>query len=98
MFLAVEVPDFLCPAGMAELPDRLVLDLADPLTGDAEELAHFLQGVGPAVVHAEAHAQHIRFPLRQGAQNLFQSLGKQGVGGGVGGAGGASSARRWRRG
>ena len=73
---------------MAELPDSLVLDLADPLTGDAEDLAHLLQGVGATVVHAEAHPQHVRFPLGEGTQNLFQGFGKQCVGGGIGRAGG----------
>ena len=45
--------------------------------------------MGTAVVHTEAHPQHIGFPLGQCAQNLFQGLGKQCVGGGVGRAGGA---------
>ena len=63
MVSAIEVLDLLGSAGVAELADGLVLDLADTLTGNAEDLAHFLQGVGAAVVHAEAHTQNVSFPL-----------------------------------
>ena len=56
---AVEIPDLLGPAGMAQLPDGLILDLADTLTGNTKDLAHFLQGVGTAVVHTEPHPQHV---------------------------------------
>ena len=87
--LAVEIPDFLGAAGVAELADGLVFNLADTLPGDAKNLAHFFQGVGAAVGHAEAHPQHLGFPLGQGSKNLLQGLSQQGVGGGVGRAGGA---------
>jgi hypothetical protein len=40
---------------VAELPERLRLDLADALAGDLEALAHFLQGVLGAVPDPEAH-------------------------------------------
>ena len=46
---AIEITDLLRSAGMAELADGLVLDLADTLTGHTEDLTHFLQGVGAAV-------------------------------------------------
>ena len=35
---------------MAQLADGLVLDLADTLTGNAEDLAHLFQSMGAAVV------------------------------------------------
>ena len=72
---------------MAELPDGFVFDLADTLSGHAEDLAHLFQGVGTAVVHTEAHPQHVGFPLGKRPQNFLQGLGKQRVGGGIGRAG-----------
>ena len=57
---------------MAQLADGLVLDLADTLTGNAKDLTHFFQGVGAAVVHTKAHAQHIGFTLGEGVQDLLQ--------------------------
>ena len=73
---------------MAQLPNGLVLNLADSFPGHAENLTHFFQGVGASVVHTKAHPQYIGFPLGEGAQNFFQGLCQQGVGGGIGGAGG----------
>ena len=43
---------------MLQLPERLGLDLADALAGDAELLAHFLQRMVGVHANAEAHAQH----------------------------------------
>ena len=40
--LAIEVADLLGAAGMAQLADGLVLNLADTLTGNAKDLTHFL--------------------------------------------------------
>ena len=68
---AVEILDLLGAAGVAEFADGLVLNLADTLTGNAENLANFLQGMGPAVVHAETHPKHIGFALGQG-EYLYQ--------------------------
>ena len=85
---AVEILDLLGAAGVAQLADGLIFDLADTLTGNAKDLAHFLQGVGAAVVHTEAHTQHISLTLGQRVQDLLQCLGKQGIGGCVSGAGG----------
>ena len=42
------------PAGMAQFPQSLGLDLTDTLTGDVELLAHFLQSAGAAVLDTEA--------------------------------------------
>ena len=40
---------------MAQLAERLGLDLADPLAGHLEVLAHLLEGVVRALADAEAH-------------------------------------------
>ena len=49
----------LAAAGrVAELAESLGLDLADPLAGDVELLAHFLQGAGPTVLQSEPELQH----------------------------------------
>ena len=39
---AVKILDLLGTAGVAELTDRLVLNLADPLSGHAEDLPYLL--------------------------------------------------------
>ena len=64
---------------MAQLSDGFVLDLADPLPGDAEDLAHFLQGVGPSVEHAEPHPQYFRLPIGEGLQDLVISAVNEAV-------------------
>jgi len=74
---------------VTQFADGLVFDLTDPLTGNAEDLTHFFQGVGAAVVHTEPHTEHIGLPFGKGVQNLLQGFGKQSIGGGVGGTGGA---------
>jgi hypothetical protein len=43
---------------MLQLPQRLGLDLADPLARHAELLAHLLEGVVRVHADAEAHPQH----------------------------------------
>ena len=67
---------------MTQLTDSLVFDLADTLTGNAENLTHFLQSVGAAVVHTKTHTQHICLTLGEGVQNFLQSLCQQSIGGG----------------
>ena len=51
-----EVLQLLAAAGVAELAQRLGLDLADALARDVELLAHFLERAGAAVLDAEAQA------------------------------------------
>ena len=60
----------------------------DALSGDAEDLSDFLQGVGASVVHAEPHAQHIGFTVGQRPQNLSQRFGQESIAGCVGRTGG----------
>src|SRR6185436_9472200 len=56
--------------GVAELAERFRLDLADPLAGDVERAAHFLQRVLGTVAHAEAHLEHLLLARGEGAQDL----------------------------
>src|SRR5699024_4798479 len=57
--LSVEVvSQHLVPARMPQLGHRLGLDLADPLTGDAVDLADLVQGLRLAVGEPEPHRDH----------------------------------------
>src|SRR5690606_11298855 len=47
------------PTRVPQLAQRLGLDLADPLAGDVELLADFLQRVVRAHLDAETHAKHL---------------------------------------
>src|SRR6478735_2888992 len=49
---------------VAQLAQRLGLDLADPLAGDVELLADLLEGPGTPVLEAEAELEHA--PLATG--------------------------------
>ena len=81
---AIEVLDLLGSRRVAELADGLILDLADTLARDAEDLADLLERMRPAVVHAEAHPQDVRLALGQRAENLRQGLRQQRIGGRIG--------------
>src|SRR5512132_4141638 len=63
--LRLQVALELSAAGrVAQLAERLGLDLADPLAGDVELLAHFLEGPGAPVLEAEPELEHA--PLAAG--------------------------------
>ena len=64
-------------AGMAQAVQRLVLDLADALAGQAELLPHLFQRVAAAVVQAKAQAQDARLARRQGGQDVVQLVLQQ---------------------
>src|SRR3546814_19596807 len=66
-----------------ELAQRLRLDLADALAGDAELLADLLEGVVGVHADAEAHAQHPLLARRQARQHPGGGLAQIGVDGGV---------------
>src|SRR3954452_12190906 len=53
-----------------ELLQRVVLDLADSLSGDAEGATHFLERPRLVAVQAEAHLHHFAFTLRQRLERL----------------------------
>src|SRR6186713_973722 len=52
------VLELAAPRRVAQLAQRLRLDLADPLAGDVELLADLLEGPGPAVLQPEAELEH----------------------------------------
>src|SRR6056297_1406056 len=56
--LIQETPQLPRPAGMLQLPQRLGLDLADTLAGDAELLPHLFERVVGVHPDAESHPQH----------------------------------------
>src|SRR6185503_20138240 len=59
-----EAPELLGARGMPQLAERLGLDLPDPLAGDREVLADFLQRVLAPVGEPEAQAQHLLLSRR----------------------------------
>jgi hypothetical protein len=52
-------------ARVAQLAQCLRLDLADPLAGHVELLAHFLEGAGAAVLETEAELEDASLPAGQ---------------------------------
>ena len=65
---------------MAELAQRLCLDLADTLTRDVEDLAHFLKRSGSAVLETEAELQHLFLSGRQRGEHLAELLAQKRIG------------------
>ena len=69
---------------MAQLSQRLRLDLADTLTGDVEFFSDFLQGARPAVDQTEAELNDLALPVRErlkrGAKLLAQHGERCGIG------------------
>src|SRR5512147_3337904 len=64
----------LGPRGVAELAQRLGLDLADALAGHLEVLADLLEGVVALLPDAEAHAEDLLLARRQGGEHLPRLL------------------------
>src|SRR4029453_9401409 len=59
----------LRPRGVTQLPERLRLDLPDPLARHVEGPADLLERVLGAVAHAEAHLQHLLLARRERLQD-----------------------------
>ena len=59
---------------MTQLPQRLGLDLTNPLAGDVELFADLLQRVVGVHVYAEAHAKHFCLTCRQAAKHLTRGF------------------------
>src|SRR5699024_10630356 len=57
---------------MSQLSQCFGLNLPDPLTGNAENFTHFLQGACPAVIQTESQAQYILLPVSQRIQHVFK--------------------------
>src|SRR6266566_1376746 len=64
----------LAAGGVAQLAQRLALDLADALAGDRERLADFLERVLATVADAEAHFEDHLLARRQGLQHFLRLL------------------------
>src|SRR3546814_7015945 len=78
-----ETAQLLRAARVAQLSQRLGLYLADPLAGDVELLADFLEGVVGVHVDAEAHAQHLGLARGQAGEHVAHGFHQVGVGGGI---------------
>src|SRR5439155_7057435 len=59
---------------VAELPERLALDLADALAGHGEGLSDLFQGVLATVAHAEAHLEDHLLAGGESLQDLLRLL------------------------
>ena len=75
------IPDLLevvlelpAPGRVAELAERLRLDLADPLAGDVELLAHLLEGPGAPVLEPEPELQHAPLAAGQRVEDRLDLL------------------------
>src|SRR5437867_11171465 len=73
-WLIQELAELAALGRMAQLLQRLRLDLPDALAGYLEVAAHFLQRPRVAVLQAEAHLQHVPLPLRQLRQHILDLL------------------------
>ena len=69
-----ELAQALRPLRVAQLGERLRLDLADALTRDAERLADFLERLRLAAIEAEPHPHDLLLALAQLAQHLLADL------------------------
>src|SRR5215213_1870156 len=82
------VLELAAAGGVAELAERLGLDLADPFAGDVELLADFLEGPRAPVLEAEAQLEHPSLAACQRVQNalhlLLQELVRSGLRGSEG--------------
>ena len=64
-----KILELLAAGGVAQLAQRLRLDLADALTGDIELLADLLKRAGTAVLDAEAQLEHLLLTRGERAQH-----------------------------
>ena len=58
-----KIPQFAAAAGMAQLSQRLGLDLADTFPRDVERLSHFFQCVRLPILQTETHLQNLSFAV-----------------------------------
>src|SRR5438552_2763924 len=69
-----EIFQALASRRMAQLAQRLGLDLADPLAGHPELPADLLQRPGTAVIEPESQLQHLALARRERLQHVLQLL------------------------
>src|SRR4051794_18321493 len=76
------------PRRVAQLAQRLRLDLPDPLSGDVELLADLLERPGTPVLESEAELEHASLPTGQRVEHrldlLLEELVRCGLGGSEG--------------
>ena len=75
----------LASARVPQVPQRLQLDLADPLRGDPELPPHLLECPGVAVEEPEAELDYLPLAFIKRLQHGFELLLEQSEEGGVGG-------------
>src|SRR6266508_737463 len=71
------VLELAAPAGVAELAQRLRLDLADALAGHVELAAHLLEGAGAPVLEAEPQLEHSALARREPLEHRLDLLLEQ---------------------
>src|SRR5262245_20500310 len=69
-----ELPELAAPRGMAQLAQRVRLDLADALAGEAELLADLLERPRPAVLEAEPQPEHPLLAALEAVEDLRDLL------------------------
>src|ERR1700722_6211601 len=62
-------PQSVRPVTVAELHHNLALDLANPLAGQAEQLADLVKRAGLSIVEPEAQPDHLMLALVEGGQH-----------------------------
>src|SRR4051812_37119877 len=83
-FLVEEAFQPLASRRVAQLPQRLGLDLAYALSRDVELLADLFQRVIGRHLDAEAYAQDLRLARRERIENFLRDVAQAGKGGRVG--------------
>ena len=68
---------------MAELAQRLCLDLSDTLSGNVKFLADFFKSPGSSVVETESESEHFLLSLCQCSQDFLELFTKKSKSGGV---------------
>src|SRR5687768_8022372 len=71
------IAQLLGPAAVAQLAQRLALDLADALARDVELAPDFFQRAAAAVLQPEAQLQHPPLSLRERGEHLRHLLFEQ---------------------
>ena len=75
--LLEEITQLARPTRVAQLAERLRLDLPDALAGHAEVLADLFQRATAAVLQPEPQLQHAPFTIAQRAQHVFHLLAQE---------------------
>jgi hypothetical protein len=73
---SLSVTELLAAARVAQLAERLGLDLADALAGDLEVLADLFEGVVALLADAEAHAQDLLLARRERLEHAAGLVGE----------------------